>query len=63
MKRYVNPFYALRERMRGYEVVTVKEGMEILGLPAGPVRPPLTALQPKDRADLQAIMTTYKEIR
>jgi 5-dehydro-4-deoxyglucarate dehydratase len=63
MKRYVNPFYALRERMRGYEVATVKEGMEMLGLAAGPVRPPLTGLRSKDRADLKAIMITYQEMR
>ena len=63
MKRYVNPFYALRERLKGYEVATVKEGMEILGLPAGPVRPPLVACRPKDRADLEAIMQVYREFR
>ena len=63
MKRYVNPFYALRERLNGYEVTTVKEGMEMLGLPAGPVRPPLTACRPKDREDLQAVMNIYKEMR
>lgn len=63
MKRYVNPFYALRERLKGYEVSTVKEGMEILGLPAGPVRPPLTACRPNDRQDLEAIMNVYREMR
>jgi 5-dehydro-4-deoxyglucarate dehydratase len=63
MKRYVNPFYALRERMKGYEVATVKEGMEMLGLTAGPVRPPLTACRPKDREDLRALMQVYQEMR
>jgi 5-dehydro-4-deoxyglucarate dehydratase len=63
MKRYVNPFYALRERVKGYEVATVKEGMEMLGLPAGPVRPPLTACRQKDRDDLRAIMHTFREMR
>jgi 5-dehydro-4-deoxyglucarate dehydratase len=63
MKRYVNPFYALRERMRGYEVATVKEGMEMLGLSAGPVRPPLAALRAKDREDLRSVMKTYEEMR
>jgi 5-dehydro-4-deoxyglucarate dehydratase len=63
MKRYVNPFYALRERMKGYEVATVKEGMEMLGMPAGPVRPPLTACRPKDRDDLRAVMKVYEEMR
>jgi 5-dehydro-4-deoxyglucarate dehydratase len=63
MKRYVNPFYALRERMKGYEVATVKEGMEILGLPAGPVRPPLVGCRAKDREDLRAVMEVYREMR
>jgi 5-dehydro-4-deoxyglucarate dehydratase len=63
MKRYVNPFYALRERLKGYEVATVKEGMELLGLPAGPVRPPLVACRPKDREDLRAVMQIYQEMR
>jgi 5-dehydro-4-deoxyglucarate dehydratase len=62
MKRYVNPFYALRERMKGYEVAAVKEGMELLGLTAGPVRPPLVACRPKDREDLRAIMKVYEEM-
>jgi len=63
MKRYVNPFYALRERARGYEVSTVKEGMEMLGLPAGPVRPPLMPCRPKDKEDLRAVMKVYEEMR
>lgn len=62
MRRYVNPFYALRERMKGYEVATVKEGMEMLGMSAGPVRPPLSACRPKDREDLRAIMKVYEEM-
>lgn len=63
MKRYVNPFYALRERMKGYEVATVKEGMEILGMPAGPVRPPLVPCRAKDREELRQIMHCYQEMR
>lgn len=63
MKHYVNPFYALRERLRGYEVSTVKEGMEMLGMTAGPVRPPLTACREKDREDLRVVMKVFEEIR
>ncbi len=62
MRRYVNPFYALRERMKGYEVASVKEGMEMLGMTAGPVRPPLSACRPNDREDLRAIMKVYEEM-
>ncbi len=40
----VADFYAIRSRRRGFEVSSVKAAMELCGLPAGPVRPPLTEL-------------------
>lgn len=60
MKRYVNPLYTLRERSRGYEVAVMKEAMEIIGMPAGPVRPPLMSCREKDVADLRKLMNIYK---
>jgi 5-dehydro-4-deoxyglucarate dehydratase len=63
MQRYVNPLYALRERARGYEVAVMKEAMEILGLPAGPVRPPLMNCRAKDIDDLKQLMQVYREMR
>jgi 5-dehydro-4-deoxyglucarate dehydratase len=63
MQRYVNPLYALRERARGYEVAVMKEAMEILGMPAGPVRPPLMNCRPKDIDDLRQLMQIYREMR
>jgi 5-dehydro-4-deoxyglucarate dehydratase len=63
MKRYVNPLYALRERAKGYEVAVMKEAMEMLGMPAGPVRPPLMNCRPQDVADLRVLMQTYQEMR
>jgi 5-dehydro-4-deoxyglucarate dehydratase len=63
MQRYVNPLYALRERVRGYEVAVMKEAMEILGLPAGPVRPPLMNCRAKDIDDLKQLMQLYGEMR
>ena len=48
MAKYVHPLYALRERMKGYEVSVMKEAMEMLGMPAGPVRPPLTKCRAQD---------------
>lgn len=62
MERYVHPLYALRERARGYEVAAMKAAMEILGLPAGPVRPPLMNCKPQDLADLTILMQTYREV-
>lgn len=63
MQRYVNPLYALRERARGYEVAMMKEAMEMLGMPAGPVRPPLMNSRPADLADLRRVLDVYKTVR
>jgi 5-dehydro-4-deoxyglucarate dehydratase len=63
MQRYVNPLYALRERARGYEVAVMKEAMEVLGMPAGPVRPPLMNCRAKDIDDLKQLMQIYREMR
>ena len=63
MNRYVHPLYALRERMKGYEVTVMKAAMEMLGMPAGPVRPPLAACREQDLADLRTLMETYREVR
>jgi len=63
MQRYVNPLYALRERARGYEVAVMKEAMEILGMSAGPVRPPLMNCRAKDIDDLKQLMQVYRDMR
>lgn len=60
MKQYVNPLYGLRERSRGYEVCQIKEAMEMLGIPAGPVRPPLMASKPKDLEDLRNVVESIR---
>ena len=61
MEKYVHPLYALRERVKGYEVSVMKAAMEILGMPAGPVRPPLTNCVAQDMADLRALMEVYAD--
>ncbi|MBV8551332.1 MAG: 5-dehydro-4-deoxyglucarate dehydratase [Acidobacteriaceae bacterium] len=63
MRRYVNPLYALRERSRGYEVAIMKQAMEIMGICAGPVRPPLTNCRPKDIEDIRNLLAIYKELQ
>ncbi|MDQ6674307.1 MAG: dihydrodipicolinate synthase family protein [Chloroflexota bacterium] len=55
-ERVVRPFYELRQRGRGFEVSVMKAAMELLGHPAGPVRPPLGSVSARDRADLQSIL-------
>jgi 5-dehydro-4-deoxyglucarate dehydratase len=62
MQRYVNPLYALRERSRGYEVAVMKQAMEILGMSAGPVRPPLTNCRAEDVEDLRKLMDLYRDM-
>jgi 5-dehydro-4-deoxyglucarate dehydratase len=62
MRKYVHPLYAIRERVKGYEVSAMKAAMEILGMPAGPVRPPLTNCAAKDIADLRGLMEVYSDV-
>jgi 5-dehydro-4-deoxyglucarate dehydratase len=62
MNRYVHPLYALRERVKGYEVAVMKSAMEMLGMPAGPVRPPLENTRPKDVEDLRKLMEVYSDM-
>lgn len=57
---YVHPMYALRDKMRGYEVSVMKEMMEMMGICAGPVRPPLCAVKAEHKAELAAIVEKYK---
>jgi 5-dehydro-4-deoxyglucarate dehydratase len=52
----VAEFYALRAKRRGYEVSSVKMAMELCGLRAGPVRPPLTELAPEDRKVVEGVV-------
>jgi 5-dehydro-4-deoxyglucarate dehydratase len=59
MHKYVHPLYAFRERMKGYEVAAMKTAMEMIGKPAGPVRPPLVNTRQQDIADLRKVMDAY----
>lgn len=62
MRRYVHPLYAIRDRLRGYEVAVMKQAMEILGMAAGPVRPPLANCRPEDVADIRKVLEVYREV-
>jgi 5-dehydro-4-deoxyglucarate dehydratase len=62
MRRYVHPLYAIRDRMRGYEVAVMKQAMEILGIPAGPVRPPLTNCRAQDVEDIRKLLEVHREV-
>src|SRR5947209_2318465 len=60
MAKYVHPLYAIRERARGYEVAVMKEAMMMLGMPAGPVRPPLMNCRAEDIGDIRTLMDVYQ---
>jgi 5-dehydro-4-deoxyglucarate dehydratase len=62
MKKYVHPLYALRDRSRGYEVSIMKAAMEVLGHPAGPVRPPLTNITESEWQDVRKLMEVYADV-
>jgi 5-dehydro-4-deoxyglucarate dehydratase len=53
---FVLPYIALRNKGRGYAVSIVKAGCDLVGRPAGAVRPPLTGLKPAEQAELAALI-------
>lgn len=61
MRKYVHPLYAIRDRVKGYEVTAMKAAMEMIGMTAGPVRPPLSPCGERDLADLRALMEVYAD--
>jgi 5-dehydro-4-deoxyglucarate dehydratase len=62
MTNYVMPLYNMRARKRGYEVSIMKAAMQILGMPAGPCRPPIPAIRPEEENELRALMERYKPV-
>lgn len=56
----VLPYTAIRDRKAGYAVSIVKAGMDLVGCPAGPVRPPLTDLDDAERALLAGVVETSR---
>jgi 5-dehydro-4-deoxyglucarate dehydratase len=56
LDQFVMPLAAIRRRKRGYAVSIVKAGLDIVGKPMGPVRPPLIDLSRADRDDLAALI-------
>jgi 5-dehydro-4-deoxyglucarate dehydratase len=57
----VVPLYAIRSRRKGYEVSTMKAMMEMIGLNAGPVRPPLVNVTPEEEDELRTILATWEK--
>jgi 5-dehydro-4-deoxyglucarate dehydratase len=57
----VVPLFAIRARRKGYEVSTMKTMMEMVGLNAGPVRPPLVNVTAEEEDELRAILATWEK--
>ncbi|MCQ4158886.1 5-dehydro-4-deoxyglucarate dehydratase [Roseomonas sp. GC11] len=56
LRDFVLPYIAIRNRKKGYAVSIVKAGCAAVGRPAGPVRAPLTDLEPAELAALTALI-------
>lgn len=61
LDRCVVPLFALRARRKGYEVSTMKAMMEMVGLNAGPVRPPLVNVTPDEEDELRTILSAWEK--
>ena len=56
LRDFVLPYIAIRSRRKGYAVSIVKAGLAAVGRSAGPVRPPLTALEPNEIEELTKLV-------
>lgn len=52
----IRPLAMLRAKKPGYAIAVVKEAMNLLGLPGGCVRAPLTPLLREDREELRSVL-------
>ena len=62
LRDFILPYTAIRNRGPGYAVSIVKAGATIVGRPGGPVRPPLTELDAKSYADLEALIAKHGDV-
>jgi 5-dehydro-4-deoxyglucarate dehydratase len=58
LREFVLPLADIRDRRAGYAVSYVKCAMNLLGLPAGPVRPPLVDLTSDESAMVAGVLRT-----
>ncbi|TYL45532.1 5-dehydro-4-deoxyglucarate dehydratase [Nocardioides sp. BGMRC 2183] len=56
LNEFVIPYLDIRDRTAGYAVSIVKAGLDAVGRPAGPVRPPLTNLHEAEVAELRDLI-------
>jgi 5-dehydro-4-deoxyglucarate dehydratase len=63
VEREALPIFNLRAKRPGYTTTVIKEAMNLCGLNAGPVRPPLAPLAEEDRQELHTILEKLGLIR
>jgi 5-dehydro-4-deoxyglucarate dehydratase len=56
LRDFVLPYIAIRNRRKGYAVSIVKAGLNAIGRPAGPVRPPLVDLTAAEIEELTKLI-------
>jgi 5-dehydro-4-deoxyglucarate dehydratase len=61
LDKCVVPLFAIRARRKGYEVSTMKVMMEMVGLNAGPVRPPLVNVTTEEEDELRTILAEWEK--
>jgi 5-dehydro-4-deoxyglucarate dehydratase len=62
LKEFVLPYIAIRNENKGYAVSIVKAGMTAIGRSAGPVRAPLTELNPDQLGRLKKLIEAAKPV-
>ena len=62
LKEFVLPYIAIRNEGKGYAVSIVKAGMTAIGKSAGPVRTPLTEVNPDQFSRLKRLIETAKPV-
>jgi 5-dehydro-4-deoxyglucarate dehydratase len=56
LNEVLTPLARIRDLRRGYAISYIKAAMNLLGYPAGPVRPPLTNLRASEMAELSDVL-------
>ena len=60
LRDFVIPYTYLRDREPGYAVAIVKAGLQVVGRPAGPVRPPLSDLTEAEVEELRVLVAAVE---
>ena len=59
LRDFVLPYIQIRNRRKGYAVSIVKAGLNAVGRPAGPVRPPLVDLDQNEMQELTGLIAGW----